>query len=98
MSEKEPAARERIPPCSCPGGHSGRGASQGFGRRAFIKKSALGLLAGGVASQGGFPVSQPRTESEPPRIKEYRTLGRTGFKVSDLGTGDFDDVTPTFPC
>lgn len=63
-------------------------------RRDFIKKSTLGLLGGGIASDPGFPDPQPRTESESPRIKEYRTLGRTGFKVSDLGTGDFDDVGP----
>jgi predicted aldo/keto reductase-like oxidoreductase len=63
-------------------------------RRDFIKKSSLGLLGGGLASQAGFPRSQPRAESESPRIKEYRTLGRTGFKVSDIGSGDFDDVGP----
>jgi predicted aldo/keto reductase-like oxidoreductase len=63
-------------------------------RREFIKKSAFGLLTGGIASEPAFPDSQPRTESESPRIKEYRTLGRTGFKVSDLGTGDFDEVGP----
>ena len=63
-------------------------------RREFIKTSALGLLGGGIASHPSFPNSQPGAESEAPRIKEYRTLGRTGFKVSDLGTGDFDDVGP----
>ena len=65
-----------------------------LGRRNFIKKSALGLLGGGIASRPGFSDSQSRTEPESPRIKEYRTLGRTGFEVSDLGTGDFDDVGP----
>jgi predicted aldo/keto reductase-like oxidoreductase len=63
-------------------------------RRNFIKKTTLGLLGSGIASRSGFPDSQPQAESESPRIKEYRTLGRTGFKVSDLGTGDFDDVGP----
>jgi predicted aldo/keto reductase-like oxidoreductase len=63
-------------------------------RRDFIKKSTLGLLGGGIAGRSAFPDSQSRAESESPRIKEYRTLGRTGFKVSDLGTGDFDDVGP----
>jgi len=66
----------------------------GLSRRDFIKKTSLGLLGGGIASQAGFPGPQPRAESESPRIKEYRTLGRTGFKVSDLGCGDFDDVGP----
>jgi predicted aldo/keto reductase-like oxidoreductase len=63
-------------------------------RRDFIKKSTLGFFGGGVADRSAFSDSQSRAESESPRIKEYRTLGRTGFKVSDLGTGDFDDVGP----
>ena len=63
-------------------------------RRDFIRKSTLGLFSAGAAKSSAFPDSQPQPESESPRIKEYRTLGRTGFKVSDLGTGDFDDVGP----
>jgi predicted aldo/keto reductase-like oxidoreductase len=63
-------------------------------RRDFIKKSSLGLLGGGIASQAALPGSQPRAGSELPRIREYRTLGRTGFKVSDIGSGEFDDVGP----
>lgn len=38
--------------------------------------------------------TQEEAASDKPRIKEYRTLGRTGFKVSDIGAGDFDDVGP----
>jgi predicted aldo/keto reductase-like oxidoreductase len=63
-------------------------------RRDFIKTSTLGLLGGGIAGRSVFPNSQSKNESESPRIQEYRTLGRTGFKVSDLGTGDFDDAGP----
>jgi len=63
-------------------------------RRDFIKKTALGLFAAGAANGSAFADPQPQAESQSPRIKEYRTLGRTGFKVSDLGTGDFDDVGP----
>ena len=63
-------------------------------RRDFIKKSTLGLFGGGMVGLSGFSDSPSGAESESPRIKEYRTLGRTGFKVSDLGTGDFDDVGP----
>ena len=63
-------------------------------RRDFLKKSTLGLLGGGIAGRTGFARSQEAPELGSPRIKEYRTLGRTGFKVSDLGTGDFDDVGP----
>ena len=45
-------------------------------------------------SRTGVSHTQKEVEADSPRIKEYRTLGRTGFKVSDLGTGDFDDVGP----
>jgi predicted aldo/keto reductase-like oxidoreductase len=63
-------------------------------RRDFIKKSTLGLIGGGVISRTSDPRIQNEAVSDSPRIKEYRTLGRTGFKVSDLGTGDFDDPGP----
>jgi predicted aldo/keto reductase-like oxidoreductase len=66
-------------------------------RRAFIKKSTLGLIGGGVLCKGGFPnanISCNHNFEDMPRIKEYRTLGRTGFKVSDIGAGDFDDPGP----
>ncbi len=65
-----------------------------LGRRNFMKKSALGLLGGGITSRSCLANSQTQSASESPRIKEYRTLGRTGFKVSDLGTGDFEDAGP----
>jgi uncharacterized protein len=67
---------------------------EGANRRDFLKKTTLGLL--GSLTAGHSLQSRPRTESAPdaPRIKEYRTLGRTGFKVSDLGTGDFEDPGP----
>jgi predicted aldo/keto reductase-like oxidoreductase len=64
------------------------------GRRQFIKKSALGVLGAGLA--GGRALATPRVPSpaeaqgvpdEPPKIKEYRTLGRTGFRVSDISCG-----------
>ncbi len=63
-------------------------------RRNFIRKSTLGLLSGGILSRIGISCKQDESISKALRIKEYRTLGRTGFKVSDLGTGDFDDPGP----
>jgi predicted aldo/keto reductase-like oxidoreductase len=66
-------------------------------RRSFIKQSALGLIGGGVMSRVIMSRSiqqQAETATEMPRIKEYRMLGRTDFKVSDIGAGDFDDVGP----
>ena len=71
--------------------------AKGINRRNFIKQSTLSLLGGGVLSRTGMPRSldsQEGAAADMPRIKGYRTLGRTGFKVSDLGTGDFDDPGP----
>ncbi len=70
------------------------GTMKKMNRRGFIKKSTLGLISGGILSQAGLSRKQEKVEADSPRIKEYRTLGRTGFRVSDLGTGDFDDVGP----
>jgi len=64
------------------------------GRRQFIKNSALGIIGTGLA--GGHALSarqvpgRPAAQAAPdeaPKIKEYRTLGRTGFKVSDISCG-----------
>jgi predicted aldo/keto reductase-like oxidoreductase len=67
---------------------------KGIDRRNFIKMSALGLFGGGVINRTVVSRTKDEAVSDSPRIKEYRTLGRTGFKVSDLGTGDFDDPGP----
>jgi diketogulonate reductase-like aldo/keto reductase len=65
--------------------------TRGINRRSFIKQSTLGLLGGGYISRGVDSPRQVAADSEIPRIKEYRTLGRTGFKVSDLGMGHVGD-------
>jgi hypothetical protein len=58
----------------------------GISRRRFIRNSVsaaagLGLVGGGKLL--GEEVEEPTGA----KIKEYRTLGRTGFKVSDIGIG-----------
>lgn len=63
----------------------------GLDRRSFIKNAAFGLIGGGYLSRGVDSPRQAAADSETPRIKEYRTLGRTGFKVSDLGAGHVGD-------
>jgi predicted aldo/keto reductase-like oxidoreductase len=63
-------------------------------RRGFIKKSVLGLMGVGFLSREGFSHPGETVTQDFPKIKSYRTLGRTGFKVSDIGTGDFDDPGP----
>jgi predicted aldo/keto reductase-like oxidoreductase len=59
-------------------------------RRNFMKKSTLGVIGAGVAAKSGM-AAETAQEPEPLKIKEYRTLGRTGFKVSDLATGYIQD-------
>jgi len=56
-------------------------------RRQFIRNSALGIVGAGVASQGKFLEAGLIEDKESPKIKKYRTLGRTEFKVSDIGSG-----------
>ncbi|MDH7512047.1 MAG: aldo/keto reductase [Clostridiales bacterium] len=62
------------------------------GRRNFLK---MAVVLAGAATEKGY--SQPaarasREQHDPfPKIKGYRLLGRTGFKVSDLATGSIMD-------
>ena len=68
------------------------------GRRQFIKKSALGAIGAGLAGNqalasgwAGPKATEAQEAPDRPKIKEFRTLGRTGFKVSDLGCGSIQD-------
>lgn len=66
--------------------------TSGMNRRRFLKNTALGAgaLGAGVLGSGNLLHSQEKAEEkneENLKIKEYRTLGRTGFKVSDISTG-----------
>lgn len=69
---------------------------KGMDRRDFIKASALGLagvgttLAAKPAAAAGAAQAAPAGTA---KIKSYRTLGRTGFKASDIGIG----TSQTFP-
>jgi predicted aldo/keto reductase-like oxidoreductase len=67
---------------------------KGAGRRDFIKKTTLGLFGGAAAGRILHSHPLPNAVPDAPRIQEYRTLGRTGFRISDLGTGDFEDPGP----
>ncbi len=57
-------------------------------RRQFLKTSALGIAAAGL-----WPKTPLKAEENKPAplnkglIKRYNTLGRTGFKISDIGIG-----------
>jgi len=58
-------------------------------RRNFLKRTLLGTLgAGWMRSRGS---AQTGESPALPRIKDYRPLGRVGFKVSDIGAGSITD-------
>jgi predicted aldo/keto reductase-like oxidoreductase len=64
-------------------------------RRGFLKASGLAVVGGGMnlsASPKEYSRHQAQ-ESPTVRIRETRTLGRTGFQVSDIsfGTGNLDN-------
>ena len=61
--------------------------SQRSNRRSFLKNSSLGLLGAGLLDKNYIAKPSLEKDDELPKIEEYRTLGRTGFKVSDIGTG-----------
>lgn len=64
------------------------GIKKDFSRRNFMKFG--GLVVGGnivVNSRANLPILHEFDES-PPKIKKHKILGRTGFKVSDIGMGN----------
>ncbi len=54
-------------------------------RREFLKSSFIGVFGYGMLASAGF--AQPRRNNGIMKIEDYRILGRTGFKVSDLAIG-----------
>ena len=66
---------------------------KGMDRRDFIKASALGLAGVGTTLAAKPALAGQAAPGETSRIKSYRTLGRTGFKASDIGIG----TSQTFP-
>ncbi|MBN1224390.1 MAG: aldo/keto reductase [Candidatus Aminicenantes bacterium] len=56
-------------------------------RRNFLKNSTVGMVGAGVLGGKSLLSSQDKAETGTAKIKEYRTLGRTGFQVSDISTG-----------
>ncbi len=61
--------------------------NKGINRRTFIKNSAFGTVGVGSLLSGQPLLASTNVKENFPKIKEYRTLGRTGFKVSDIGIG-----------
>ena len=59
-------------------------------RRDFVTKSSIGIVGVCAGLISNEPINQNyylKNIQEQTRIKEYRALGRTGFKVSDIGCG-----------
>jgi predicted aldo/keto reductase-like oxidoreductase len=56
-------------------------------RRAFLKSSSLGILGATLVNKNEIVDNQTNPDPELPGIKTFRKLGRTGFKVSDIGCG-----------
>ena len=66
---------------------------QRMNRRGFLGgalTALAGAAAGAVRPLRAAPVAGP----EEPAVKEFRTLGRTGFKVSDIGFGSGELTEP----
>lgn len=66
-------------------------------RRKFLSFPAAVLAGSGLPGKGGPLGGLPGRENAagPPRVKEYRVLGRTGFKVSDIGLGGGELADPS---
>lgn len=62
-----------------------------IGRRNFLKQSAVGIVGAGMAAGCGSRKTKEEGSRPSLKIKEYRILGRTGFKVSDIGAGSIHD-------
>jgi len=62
-----------------------------MGRRHFLRQSAAGMIGAGVMARSGWAKMDQEESKSSIKIKDYRELGRTGFKVSDIGAGSIMD-------
>jgi predicted aldo/keto reductase-like oxidoreductase len=56
-------------------------------RRRFIRNASAGIVGAGILGAKAPSAGAQDPEEEFPKITSYRTLGRTNFQVSDIGTG-----------
>jgi hypothetical protein len=57
-------------------------------RRQFIRNTGLGILGAGLADHESLAAHSENSNDNPPKIKKYKRLGRTGAMVSDIGSGE----------
>ncbi len=62
--------------------------SDKINRRNFLRKSSITALGAGIASKVVIGNDDKTNEVANIKIKEYRKFGRTGFKVSDISSGN----------
>lgn len=60
---------------------------KGLSRRHFIGSSIAALAGAGLQAPAKLMGASPSQEGNKVKIQEFRTLGRTGFKVADIGFG-----------
>jgi len=66
-----------------------------LGRRRFLKESVFGLFSASIATKAVWAKTKQSSQADSrqtkdksqPKIKAFRILGRTGFKISDLAIG-----------
>ena len=56
-------------------------------RRGFLKTTGMAVVGGGVVSGRAVEGKTGGQERQELRVQAHRTLGRTGFQVSDIGFG-----------
>lgn len=56
-------------------------------RRQFIRSIGSGLLGAGLWQHESAAAHQSYLQDDPPKVQNYRRLGRTGAMVSDIGSG-----------
>ena len=63
------------------------GSSQGVSRRGFLKTTGAVVAGGGLSGTVQETSAEEYSAKQDLRIRAHRTLGRTGFDVSDIGFG-----------
>ncbi len=67
-----------------------------MGRRSFIGGSLSAFAAAGLMGKDNLLKISAQEEPSLQKIAEYRTLGRTGFKCSDISFGSSGVTDPAF--